>query len=395
MKPMNDVTVLDLSQVLAGPFAAMLLGDLGCDVIKVEPIDGEAMRHSFGSLAAWGETPGFLSVNRNKRSIAIDLKSADGLAVFHRLAAHADVVIQNFRPGVALRLGIGYEQLEPLNPRLVFCAISGFGATGRYAMRSGYDMIAQAMSGIMSVTGEPGGPPSRSGVPVADIGAGLFAVAGILSALISREQTGHGSLVETNLLESALAYAVWESTQYWSSGDVPAALGSGHRMNAPYQAYRCLDGYVTIGANNEATWKRLCEALGHLEWADDPRFLRAEQRIVHKQALATEIEAAIARKTKVQVEELLERFKVPAGAVRTFDEVLTDAENEDDAMVQHAVYSGQAVKYLGSPLKVNHARIGAGQQPPLLGEHTDEVLAWLGLSAAEIQDLRLRRAVGP
>ena len=392
---MTDVTVLDVSQVLAGPFAAMLLGDLGCDVIKVEPVEGEAMRHSFGSLASWGETPGFLSVNRNKRSIGVDLKSDEGRAVFRRLATHADVVIQNFRPGVAERLGISYEQLRPLNEGIIVCAISGFGASGPHATRSGYDMIAQAMSGIMSVTGEPGGPPCRCGVPVADIGAGLFAASGVLAALISREQTGRGSLVETNLLESALAYAVWESTQYWCSGEVPTALGSGHRMNAPYQAYRCRDGFVTIGANNESTWERLCEALDHVEWARDPQFRSAEYRMANKEVLAAKIEAAIADRTKSEVEELLERHKVPAGAVRTFDEVLTEAENAEDGMVQHAVYSGEAVKYLGSPLKFDQARIGDGKRPPRLGEHTDEVLGWLGMSVAEIRDLRARRAVGP
>lgn len=373
----------------------MLLGDLGCDVIKVEPIEGEAMRHSFGSLASWGETPGFLSLNRNKRSIGVDLKSDKGRSVFHELAARADVVIQNFRPGVAERLGISYEQLKPLNEALVFCAISGFGASGPYAMRSGYDMIAQAMSGVMSVTGEPDGAPCRCGVPLADIGAGLFAASGILAALISREQTGAGSLVETNLLESALAYAVWESTQYWCSGDVPTALGSGHRMNAPYQAYRCLDGFVTIGANNEKTWERLCEALGHPEWTHDPRFRSAEHRIAHKEVLATEIEMAIADKTKSEVEELLERFKIPVGAVRGFDEVLTDVENADDGMVQHAIYSGAAVKYLGSPLKLNSTRIGSGRRPPLLGEHTDEVLSWLGYAPDGIRDLREGHVVGP
>jgi formyl-CoA transferase len=392
---MADVTVLDVSQVLAGPFAAMLLGDLGCDVIKVEPIEGEAMRHSFGSLAPWGETPGFLSVNRNKRSIGIDLKSDRGRQVFYRLAARADVVIQNFGPGVAERLGISYEQLRPHNEGLIVCAISGFGSSGPHAKRSGYDMIAQAMSGIMSVTGQPGDAPSRCGVPVADIGAAMFAVSGILAAIISREQTGHGSLVETNLLDSALAFAVWESTQYWNSGTVPTALGSGHRMNAPYQAFRCLDGYVTIGANNEATWKRFCDALDHTEWASDPRFSSAEERILHKEALATEIEGAIAGSTKLEVEELMDRHNIPAGAVRTFDEVLTEAENDEDGMVQHAVYAGEAARYLGSPLRFNGTRIGAGTQPPLLGEHTDDVLASLDLSAAEIQGLRAQRAVGP
>ena len=393
MKSLKNVTVIDVSQVLAGPFAAMLLGDLDCDVIKVEPVEGEAMRRSFGSFASWGETPGFMSVNRNKRSIALDLKSDQGRAVFYQLAGRADVVIQNFGPGVAERLGISYEQLRPYNKELIYCSISGFGASGPYATRSGYDIIAQAMSGIMSVTGERDGVPCKCGVPLADIGAGLFAVSGILAALISRDQTGVGSLIETNLLESALAYAVWESTQYWSSGEVPAAEGSGHRMNAPYQAFRCRDGFVTIGANNKKTWERLCEALGHLEWSNDPRFRSAEERLAHKEELATAIEMAIAGKTRSEVEALLEGFRVPVGAVRSFDEVLNDAENAEDGMVQQAVYHGEAVKYLGSPLRLNGVRIGNGKPPPRLGESTDEVLSWLGITPEDISDLRAHNVV--
>ena len=392
---LRNVTVLDVSQVLAGPFAAMVLGDLGCDVIKVEPLAGEAMRHSFGDPAAWGEPPAFLGLNRNKRSIAVNLKSDAGRSVFHRLAARADVVIQNYRPGVAERLGIGYAQLRPLNEGLVYCSISGFGTSGPYAARSGYDMTAQAMSGIMSVTGEPGGPPCRAGIPVADIGAGLFALSGILASLAARRETGRGGLVETNLMEAALAYGVWEATQYWFSGEVPTALGSGHRMNAPYQAFRCRDGFVTIGANNQDTWVRLCEALGHPEWTADPRFTTAQQRMAHLDALVPAIEASIADMTKTQVEALLERHKIPVGAVRGFHEVLDEAESAEDGMVYHAEYDGAPVKYLGSPLRIDGARIrGAGRRPPRLGEHTDEVLRALGLSAGEIGALRAQQAVG-
>lgn len=393
MMPMKDIRVIDASQVLAGPFAAMLLGDLGCDVIKVEPLEGEATRRSFGTKASWGETPGFLNLNRNKRSIALDLKSEGGQAIFHQLAAQCDVVIQNFRPGVAERLGIAYEHLKPLNDRLVFCSISAFGSSEGHARRGGYDIMAQAMSGIMSVTGEAGGPPCRSGVPVADIGAGLFAAFGILGALISREQTGLGCLVETNLLDSALAYAVWESTQYWSSGLVPKAAGSAHQMNAPYQAFRCKDGYVTIGANNDRLWERLCEALAQPEWRIDSRFDSPGQRVLHKEALAKEIEKTIADMKRSEVEELLGEFHVPAGAVRTFDEVLDSEEDVEGGMVQQAEYSGYPVRFLGSPVKVNGGRIGSGRRPPRLGEHTDEVLSWLGFSTEQVSELRSQGVV--
>lgn len=393
MKSLNDVRVIDASQVLAGPFAAMLLGDLGADVIKVEPVNGEATRRSFGTKAAWGETPGFLAVNRNKRSIALDLKSDRGRDIFHQLAAKCDVVIQNYRPGVAERLGISYPDLKPLNERLVFCSISGYGSTGRYAQRSGYDIMAQAMSGIMSVTGEEGGAPSRCGVPVADLGTAMLAATAILGALMNREATGKGCLVEASLLDSALAYAVWESTQYWTHGEVPRAHGSAHHLNAPYQAFRCADGYVTIGANNEDLWGRLCDALEHPEWRDDPRFTVAAQRVAHREALAAEIERAIGGRDRSEVEAVLERAGVPAAAVRNFDEVFDEQESTGDGMVDHAAYYGQQVRYLGSPIKLDGTRIPSRKRPPQFGEHTKEVLGWLGMSAAEIDDLRAQGVV--
>jgi crotonobetainyl-CoA:carnitine CoA-transferase CaiB-like acyl-CoA transferase len=388
-RPLAGVRVLDVSQVLAGPFTSMVLADLGCDVIKIEPPEGEAMRSSFGSIAAWGETPGFLSMNRNKRSVAIDLKSEEGLAVFRELVKTADVVVQNFRPGVAKRLRISYQDLRSVNPRIICCSISGFGSTGPLATRSGYDMIAQAMSGIMSITGEPGQAPCRAGVPVADIGAGLFAAAGVLGALIGREKTGVGCEVEASLYDSGLAYTVWEATQYWYTGEVPQALGSGHRMNAPYQAFECADGYVTIAANNNRTWARLCDALEHPEWVDDPRLVTAEVRLRHTDVLTEKIEAAIAGMDRVAVEVLLERFQVPVGAVRSMDEVLDAEELVDGGMVQHGDYAGGAVRYLGSPIKLDGHRItGDGRRPPRLGEHVDEVLAELGFDAEQISRLR-------
>lgn len=393
MFSLGDVTVLDVSQVLAGPFAAMTLGDLGCDVIKVEPPEGDAIRRTFGTTASWGETPGFMSVNRSKRSISLDLKSPAGLEIFHRLAAEADVVIENFRPGVAHRLGISYEHLKPLNSRLIYCSISGFGSTGPYANRAGYDIIAQAMSGIMSITGEPGGDPCRAGVPVADLSTGVFATVGILGALAKREQTGVGALVETSLLDSALAYSVWEATRYWSAGEVPTAQGSGHHMNAPYQAYRCADGFVTMGANNERLWVSLCEALGHPEWQQDARFRSAPLRVENVLDLTAEIEGAIAGKTRAEVEEVLLKANVPVGAVRTYDEVLDDEESRTGGMVQHARYNDNDVRLLASPIKFDGMRLGADARPPRLGEHTDGILSALGYNTAEIKEMHEQGAV--
>ena len=393
LKSLKELRVLDVSQVLAGPLAAMMLGDLGCDVIKVEPLDGDATRRTFGTKAEWGEPPGYLSVNRNKRSISLNLKSDQGLSVLQALAVQADVIIENFRPGVAERLGVGYDQLKRLNKGLVFCSISGFGNSRPYSDRGGYDMMAQAMSGIMSVTGEAGGPPARSGVPVADVGAGLVATVGILGALIAREQTGEGCIVETNLLEAAMSYAVWDSTHYWASGEVASAMGSAHQMNAPYQAFRSKDGFVTVGANNQGLWEKLCDALDHAEWKTDPRFESQTQRVIHRNELADAIEATMGDMTRAEVEARLDRFHVPVGAVRTYDEVFDSEGDIEDGMVEQANYAGSNVRIMGSPIKIDGVRLGVRLPPPELGQHTDEVLGWLGMTPEEIMDLHAKGVV--
>ena len=266
------MTVLDLTQVMAGPFCTMILADLGADVIKVEnPEAGDQTRRSWGRSENGEDSRAFLALNRNKRSITLDLKSAEGLEQFHRLVRDVDVVVENWRPGVAARLGVDYETLSALNPALVYASISGFGLTGPYANRPGYDLIAQAMSGVMSITGEPDGRPVKSGIPVADLGSGLFCVIGILAAWIASRRTGRGQQVETSLFESALALAVWESTEFWDTGRVPQKLGSANRMSAPYQALATKDGFVTVGANNDRLWRRLCAALDLEHLLHDPQ----------------------------------------------------------------------------------------------------------------------------
>src|SRR3954453_21277901 len=234
---------------MAGPFCGQVLADMGADVIKVEPPGGEQTRHSLGEAA-------FRAVNRNKRSIVIDLKQDP--ATLHRLVVTADVLLENFRPGVADRLGAGYETLRALNPRLIYASLSGFGQTGPYAQRPGFDLIAQGLSGIMSVTGQPGGEPVKCGVPVSDLSSGLFCAVGILSALEARHRTGEGQRIDTALWEGALALSIWETAELWATGEPPQPLGSAHRLAAPYQALRTRDGHLTVGANNEKFWRALC-----------------------------------------------------------------------------------------------------------------------------------------
>jgi crotonobetainyl-CoA:carnitine CoA-transferase CaiB-like acyl-CoA transferase len=319
------MTVLDLTQVMAGPFCTMVLADLGADVIKVEnPDAGDQTRRSWGRAGLGEDSRAFMSLNRNKRSATLDLKSAEGLATFHTLVRDADVVVENWRPGVAARLRVDYDTLAEINPGLIYASISGFGQTGPYADRPGYDLIAQAMAGIMSITGEPGGPPVKSGIPLADLGGGLFSAIGILAAWCHKLRTGRGQRVEASLFESALALAVWESTEYWDTGQVPQKLGSANRMSAPYQALATRDGYVTVGANNERLWRRLCAALDLEPLIEDPRFSTNEGRMEHRAELATALEERLAERDTGEWVHLLLAAGVPAGPIQDYRQVLEE-----------------------------------------------------------------------
>ncbi|HEV8339466.1 MAG TPA: CoA transferase, partial [bacterium] len=256
MSALAGTRVLDLSQVMAGPFCTMLLADMGAEVVKVEPPQGDSTRQMSGSRG--GESPSFWAVNRNKRGVVLDLKNPRGVEICRRLAERADVLVENYRPGALDRLGLGYEALRPLNPGLIYASISGYGQTGPLRERGGFDLVAQGESGIMSVTGLPGGSPVKCGIPICDLGAALFLTYGILSAALHRVRTGEGQRVETSLLDAGIALSVWEAAEYFATGSSPLPTGSAHRMSAPYQAFRCQDGYITIGAANQRSWERLC-----------------------------------------------------------------------------------------------------------------------------------------
>ncbi|MCA1185317.1 MULTISPECIES: CaiB/BaiF CoA-transferase family protein [unclassified Saccharopolyspora] len=392
---LENLTVLDLTQVMAGPYCCQLLGDLGADVIKVEPVGGgDATRQATGHRLPRGTSAAFLAVNRNKRSIALDLKTDAGLDTFYRLVRDADVVVESFRPGVATRLGVDYPALRERNERIVHASLSGFGQTGPYAGRPGYDLIAQAMSGIMSVTGEPGGPPTKSGVPVADLSAGLFCAVGILSACLSRAATGRGQAVDTSLYDAALALSIWETSELWATGEAPGRLGSAHRVNAPYEALPTRDGHITVGANNERLWRRLCAVLDRPELPADERFATNTDRVRHRAELAAELATTLRTRDTEEWTELLLAAGVPAGPIRDYAQSCADPHTLAREMVVEVDHPGEGpVRALGVPVKLSGTPGRIRRPAPALGEHTDELLRATGRTDEEIRALRAEGAV--
>ena len=386
---LNGVKVLDLTQIMAGPYCTMMLADMGADVVKVEKPNGGDDTRRMGPPFIEGESAAFLGINRNKRSIVIDLRSDSGRELAQRMARESDVLVQNFRPGSLDRMGLGYEQVHEINPAIVYCTISGFGATGPYAQRGGFDLVTQGMSGLMSVTGHAGGPPAKVGVPVCDLNAGMFGAIGILTAYINRLRTGQGQHVDTSLLEGGIAYTFWESAMYFATGDVPEPKGSAHRLTAPYQAFETSDGYVNIGAANQANWERLCSAISRDELVTDPRFVEPRDRMNNIDELVSTLEDVFSQEPSAHWLAKLADAGVPAGPIYDLDEVYADPQVQAREMMvetEHPV-AGR-VKNIGIPIKLSETP-GQFQRPaPALGQHTDEVLTELGCSPAEIDKLR-------
>jgi formyl-CoA transferase len=384
---LDGIVVLDATQVMAGPYCAMLLSDMGARVIKVEPPAGDSTRAMAG--AAGGDSPAFGAVNRGKLGVVLDLSQEAGRDVFTRLARSADILVENFRPGVMSRLGLDYATLSAENPRLIYASISGFGQTGPDARRGGFDLVAQGMSGIMSVTGEPGGPPTKAGVPITDLGAGLLALSGILAALHWRAASGRGQHVDTSLFEAGLALSVWEATEYFSGRGVPARLGSAHRMVAPYQAFRCSDGHINIGAANDRTFTKLAAVLEHPEWETDPRFSSATARVANRAMLARLIEEVTATRTRADWTRIFDEAGIPCGPILDYAEAFAhpQAVARDMSVPVHHPRLGDT-RAIGTPLKMSATPLDPTRRAPMLGEHTDEVLAAAGYSFDEIEQLR-------
>ena len=374
--PLEGLLVLDLTRALAGPHCTMMLADLGARVLKVEPGDEGDSTRGLAPHLGHGVSSYFSSVNRNKEGVALNLKNPHGLQVLRDLVACSDVIIDNFRPGTMERLGVDYNELRRnVNPRLVSCSISGFGSTGLYAQRSSYDLIVQAMGGAMSVTGEPGGNPVRLGIPMGDIGAGMYAATGILAALQARQDSGLGRHVEVSMLDTMVALLSYMGGNYLNTGIVPGPQGSGHIVNVPYQAFKTATQWIVIAIFGERYWKETCEVLGRPELASDPRYVTSEKRSQRRDELLAIINGVLGtRPANEWLEELLAK-RVPCAPINTVDQVLTDPAVLERNMVvetSHPLY-GKA-RAPGNPMKVEGIRDGIATPAPLQGEHTEQVL---------------------
>ena len=388
--PLDGVRVLDLTRVLAGPYCTMFLGDLGAEVVKVEqPGVGDDTR-GWGPPFVGGESAYFLCVNRNKKSITVDLKSQDGIAILRRLAERADVLIENFRPGAMERLGLGEKDLRANNPRLIYASLSGFGADGPMSDAPGYDLIVQAWGGLMSITGMPDGDPTKVGVAIIDLVAGLMLGKAIVSALFAREQLGIGQKIDTSLLEAEVACLINVGSNYLIEGKIPGRWGNAHSSIVPYQSFKTADGYVVIGVASEGIWRRFSTAIGWSELADDPRFAKNSDRVQNRDVLIAALsEIFLGRKTDAWM-KLLNEAEVPCAPVQTIDQVFKAPQvlhREMLVKVEHP--TAGTVPMAGIPVKFSATPASIRLAPPTLGQHTEEVLtSWLGIERAEIEELK-------
>jgi formyl-CoA transferase len=387
-KALEGIRVVDATQVMAGPFCAMQLCDMGADVIKVEPPGGDSTRRMSG--ASGTDSPSFNAVNRGKRGLVLNLKSALGQEAFRRLARSADIVIENYRPGVMRGLGLDYATLSADHPGLIYASISGFGQSGPDAYKGGFDLVAQGISGLMSITGAPGGPPLKVGVPLTDLGAALFALSAILAALHYRTRTGRGQFIDTSLVEAGVALSVWEAAEYFASGRTPQPMGSAHRMTAPYQAIRCADGYMTLAAANDRLFRRLCAVLGHPEWAESPDYADDTGRVRHRETLAGLIESITIERPRAHWIALLEANGLPCGPINDYSQVFADPHIRARGMVVETDHPTLGrLQALGSPVKMSETPPQVDRRAPLLGEHTRDVLREVGYSDEDIDVIEM------
>ncbi|MFQ5897760.1 MAG: CaiB/BaiF CoA transferase family protein [Candidatus Methylomirabilia bacterium] len=392
--PLHGILVADLSQNVAGPFCTQILGDMGAEVIKVEPPgrgdDARAWAPPF-----WGEeSSAFISMNRNKRSLAVDIKTPAGQEVLGRLLSRADVLVQSFRAGVMESLGLGYEQVRTLNPSLVYCSVTAYGPTGPLKDLPGYDALMQAYGGLISVNGHPGQPPARVGTSIVDMGTGMWAALGILGALRQRDQTGQGGHVVTALFDSALMWVSYQMMGYFASGELPAPQGSRTAMIAPYEAFPTSDGYLMIAAGSNALFARACEALGIAEAAQDPRFSDNPSRVRNQKALFDVISGVTHRRTAQALQERLRAAGVPCAQILTIDRVAVEPQTQASGMLLTAPHPRiPDYRSVGLPIRWDGERPGIRQVPPLLGEHTVEVLGELAYSAPEIDRLERDKVI--
>lgn len=384
---MRGIRVLDLSRVRAGPTCVRMLADFGADVIRVEPPPGaDPNANMFVDSRGNGD---FQNLNRNKRSLTLNLKAAEGREIFHRLVADADVVVENWRPDVKIRLGVDYDTLRKINPRIILASISGYGQGGPYAKRPGFDQILQGMGGLMSVTGLPGQGPVRAGIAVADSSAGLYSAIGILLALMERERSGQGQWVHTSLLHAQIAMMDFQMARYLNDGDIPEQAGNDHPLASPMGIVQAQDGVLNIGVSGAGNWQRFCRALGQEQWLTDPRFLENTDRIANREPLMAEIEAVTKTDTVAHWVQLINDAGVPAGPVYSVPQVFTDPQVVDSSVTATAQDgSGRTYTLVTSPVILDRTPGAVRSAAPDCGEHTEEILLEVGYTPADITRLQ-------
>ena len=386
--PLAGMVVLDLTQILAGPMCTMVLADMGADIIKIEKPQGGDDNRRMGPPFIKDWSAGFLAVNRNKRSLALDLRSEEGREVFRRLVKNADAVVENFRPGVMGRFGLGYEELAGIKPSLVYCTISGFGSTGPARNRGGFDLVAQGVSGLMSITGHPDMPPAKVGVPITDLTAGLYGANGVMAAYIHALKTGQGQMVDTSLMEAGIAYTVWESSVYFAEGEIPGPLGSAHRVSAPYQALRTRNGYLNLGAATQPTWEQLCRAIEREDLMDDDRFRAPWDRKAREQELADLLEETFSAQDTEHWLELLDNAGVVAGPIYNMEQVYRDPQVlAREMLVDTEDPELGTIHNIGVPVKLSATPGKIRRRAPALGEHSTEILLEHGFTQEDVENL--------
>jgi crotonobetainyl-CoA:carnitine CoA-transferase CaiB-like acyl-CoA transferase len=390
---LDGVTVLDLSRVLAGPFCSMMLADMGADVLKIEEPEGGDESRTWPPFVA-GEASGYLSMNRNKRNMTLNLKTPEAQDILKRLVGRADVLVENFRTGTMESFGLGYEVLQPINPRLIYCAVSVFGRSGPYKDRAGYEALMQAFSGVMSLTGEPDGPPLRCGVSFLDLGTGMMAAYAVMNALFHRERGGQGQRLEVSLFETALSLLSYHAVGYLLTGSLPQRQGSGHPMIVPYQVFPTQDGEMFIVGSNQRLWIRLCEALGREDLLRDARFGSNQERVKHRHVLVPMLQAETRKYSTAELSARLDDAGVPCAPVNTLDHVLADPQTQAREMIVDIPHPRiPDLKLLGLPIKLSGTPGSVRLPPPLKGQHTEEVLRDLGYSHTDIADFRARQVI--
>ena len=384
--PIHGVKVLELAQIMAGPTCGLMLADLGAEVIKIEKIPGGDDTRRFLPPDVNGEAAAFMMMNRNKRGMALDLKTKEGVEVFKRLVKQADVVVENFRKGTLEKLGVGYEELKKINPKIILCEISGYGRTGPYADKGGFDLIAQGMSGLMSITGESKGkPPMKVGAPVTDITAGILAATGVLAALVSRATTGVGQRVDTSLYEAGIVHTYWQSAIASATGVAPGPLGSAHPLTAPYQAFQTKDKWITVGASNQNTWLKLIDALGVKELQENEKFNSNANRMKNLTELTELLKKELVKKTAEEWLKLFDEKGLPCGPINTVTEMFEDPQTIERKMIVDVKNTkAGSFKAIGMPIKFSETKVEDTKESPTFGQHTKQILLDYGFKVKKL-----------